>query len=251
MKKFILFVSTVILSSLMLINRVYAQSAQDPVGVPIYLRVFRFEGLQFIQSNENTSEYYVYYAAPVSIYEPTTETDYFLINYINVVFQKGLNRDTNSYELVSKLVEQSRTRITLHVTVLKSLISDNYPTGVLPLFAQDSHLYVKFSDPSAEEYTRGYNDGYNNGYNQGYNQGYNVGRSEGLEDGYNNGYEEGYTDGVRVTEPEAYQRGYDDGLKATTSKFTSNLHVWLVPAIIIVVVAGIFVGYRRERYGGE
>lgn len=241
MKKFILLVSTLLLSLFLVNNKVYAQSAQDPVGVPIYLRVVRFEGLEKIQDNVNTSEYYVYYAAPVSIYEPTTETDYFLINYINVVFRKGLNRNTNSYELASKVVEPSRTRITLRVTVLKTLISENYPTGVLPLFAQDSHLYVKFSDPTSEEYTRGYNDGYNTGYNQGYS----IGSNEGYENGYNTGYDEGYTDGVKVTESEAYQRGYNDGSKKS---FQANLHTWIVPAIIVVVIAGIFVGYRRERY---
>ncbi|MEM1974307.1 MAG: hypothetical protein QXN68_05920 [Thermoplasmata archaeon] len=81
----------------------------------------------------------------------------------------------------------------------------------------------------------GDSEGYNRGYNAGYSEGYNV----------------GYRNGMLITEQEAYQRGYEDGINSAVAKPLSNLHIWLVPAIIIVVIAGIFVGYRRERHWND
>lgn len=77
---------------------------------------------------------------------------------------------------------------------------------------------------------------------------------------YQQGYDKGFDDGVIVgrgeVTDEAYFIGYDDGYRdalknAGVNKFYANFDKWIVPAIIIVVVAGIFVGYRRERYGNE
>ena len=99
------------------------------------------------------------------------------------------------------------------------------------------------------------NDAYHMGYRNGYNYGYINGEEAGYERGFEEGYEQGFDDGKTLEYEDGYNDGYnigyDDGLNASTSKFTSNLHVWIVPAMIVVIVAGIFVGYRRERHWND
>lgn len=268
MKKFLLFVSTVILSLLFVNNNAYAQELPD-----VLIRA-PYSDHYYERTNNDTYEYTVEYLFEnIFIEEPDTIEYYFVTIYSNQPFYKGYYINNNSYFIEEFYVESDQfgiyTLITLRVTVDIALIEDEYGTSnlyqdVIPFFRDDSALYIKYRiSPEPSEYYRGYNDGYEIGYNDGYNEGiqigeqagYDEGYSTGYNNGYNNGYNEGYGDGVRVTEPEAYQRGYDDGYEEATntavSKFTSNLHVWLVPAIIIVVIAGIFVGYRRERYGGD
>ena len=70
------------------------------------------------------------------------------------------------------------------------------------------------------------------------------------EQGYNDGFEEGEKIGSGIATGEAYDLGYENGYKdalknANVDAFLANFDKWIVPAIIIVVVAGIFVGYRR------
>lgn len=76
------------------------------------------------------------------------------------------------------------------------------------------------------------------------------------QQGYEKGFEEGEIVGRGIATGDAYDLGYRDGYKealknANVDSFYANFDKWIVPAIIIVVVAGIFVGYRRERYGNE
>src|SRR5690606_17881378 len=229
----------------------------------------------YIQTNENTYEFYAYYGMYDVYIESLEEDEYFVIIDVFERYKKGLDRRTTSYEISDIFMFEppyGYTEIEVHFTVLKSIIDSYggfYLNNIEQFLNERVTLYVKYiPGTDSIEYQAGYNDGYNNGFddgfqvgdqngfNRGYNVGYDEGYNEGHQDGqsegynigynfgYNNGYNRGYNDGVRATEPEAYQRGYDDGYEDASStainKFTSNLHVWLVPAIIIVVIAGIF-----------
>src|SRR5690606_15383830 len=174
------------------------------------------------------------------------------------------------------------TEFEIRMTVLKSII-DSYDYGfyldnIEQFLEEVPTLYIKYYPrPDSIDYQAGYNDGYNNGYNDGfqvgdengYNRGYNdgyddgfdygrdLGNREGYYDGYNDGYEQGiiigkqfsYEDGFIDGQEFGYNLGYDDAMKLATTKYQSKLHVWIVPAIIIVVNVGIFFVYSIDRYG--
>ena len=279
MKKFLLFVSTVILSLLLVNNKVFAQE------FPELLIKAPFNDYDYVSTHQYTYEYTVEYLfVDIMITWELEEYDYHFIYKGSLRFDKGYDNRFNTYEIIDKetFVDyyHQYTLITLRVTIDKREIDDYYGDyydyyDVLPFFSDDTALYIKFysTDPF-DAYHRGYTDGYEIGYSDGYDDGLQVGEDAGYQAGYNEGYTDGleasdayerghrhgYTegymagwfDGLDQADPMAYERGYnygyDDGLKAATSKFQSNLHVWIVPAIIIVVIAGIFVGYRRERY---
>lgn len=270
MKKFLLFVSTVFFSLFIVNSKVYAQQPQLPDAlIRAPYSAHYYEG-----PNTYTYEFIVEYLFEnIFIEEPDAIDYYFVSIYGERPFRKGYFPNFNSYVLEDFYTEADQfgvyTLIEIRVTVEMEIIDNEYDgpstyENLIPFFRDDSALYVKYRITSgADEYYRGYNDGYEIGYGEGYDDGlyvgeqvgYDEGYSTGYNNGYNNGYNEGYGDGVRATEPQAYQRGYDDGYEEATNKssikFMSNLQVWLVPAIIIVVIAGIFVGYRRERYGGD
>ncbi len=104
-------------------------------------------------------------------------------------------------------------------------------------------LVVMIPINDEESYNQGYNYGYNMGHQDGYSLGYDDGYDAGYDMGEADGYDRGYDEGVRVTEPQAYQAGYNKGAQEA---FIANMHIWIVPAIILVIATGIFVGYRRK-----
>ena len=280
MKKFIILVSILLLSLFLVNNKVYA------LELPDITMKFPLNSFSYIQTNENTYEFYAYYAMYDVYFESLEENEYYMIFDISEYYKKGLDRSTTSYELSEVFYyapPYGGTEVGIRITVLKSII-DSYggtrTENIAQFLNEDAVLYIKYHPlPDSIDYHVGYNDvynngfddgfnlgrdtGYNSGYNVGYEEGYNEGHQDGQSDGYNIGYDFGYNqgynvgygDGVRATEPEAYQRGYDDGYNKASNqapiKFMSNIQVWLVPAIIIVVIAGIFVGYRRERYDSD
>ena len=66
--------------------------------------------------------------------------------------------------------------------------------------------------------------------------------------GYDNGYDKGYDKGY----DEGYDVGFDDGFAGDTGKaFLLNLHKWIVPAIIVVIILGGFVTIIQKRKDGE
>lgn len=247
MKKVLLFFSSLILSLLLFNNKVHAQQLY-PIYPSVIMKL-NFSNVSFVQENEYTYEYKVYYYSLTKFYDDLTEDDYFLIISHYIPLRKGIHRNTNSYilEEIEVSEEYEFTNFVLRVTLNKSFIHDNdfYELDPAPFFRDYSALYVLyFGDPSSLDYEAGYSRGYTDGYNRG------------NAEGYSEGYYNGYTEGAKATEPLAYKRGYDVGYNAgyedasneAPKKFMNNLHVWIVPAIIIVVIAGIFVGYRRERY---
>lgn len=174
--------------------------------------------------NVNTYEYTVYYFLDgVYLYDDFEVNEYFLITSHNIVLRKGLNRNTNSYELERMYIETESfngTWIEIRVTLLKSFVNDNYPDSITPFFRNNSALYVIYTPIDPEEaYNEGYNDGYSagrdDGYNEGYDEGYFTGRNDGYNDGYdvgfNDGYNSGYQNGREDGERLGYQNGYEDG----------------------------------------
>ena len=269
MKKFLmLFISILSLSFLLSINKVYAQ---EPINqYPNYIMLTHFNDFVEPIAYTNTYDFRVTYTIDNICIEEINQNDYFLVNEIG--FRKGIDRDTNSYEIRTvwcSSVPYTRTWIQFNISVLKSYAYDNYnypdnDENIELLFSRDTALYILYhSNTNSIEYDNGFNaghdvgysEGYNFGYNTGYNIGYNQGHFNGIgegfnlgyEDGFNTGYDIGYTDGINATQEEVYQRGYEDGLKSTLGKFSSSFHTWIVPAIILVFAIGIFVTYRRGR----
>jgi hypothetical protein len=103
-------------------------------------------------------------------------------------------------------------------------------------------LYFRNIGRSSAEitgFTSGFGEGNTYGKSIGYNSGYNL--------GYNVGVSVGYGEGLLAGEEAAYDEGYEDGINES---FTSNLHTWIVPAIIIVLVAGGFISiaaYKKKE----
>ena len=233
-----MFLSSLILTLLFVNNKIYAQETPTTLNPVIY------STHNFYQQHPYTREYTVFYYTSIPVFGSIEEIEYVMTNKIGVTFVKGYDITTNSYELVDKIVLTSgATEFTFRITI-QNLLDSSYE-DISQFFENDSVMYVSYYiEPINPDYEIGFRDGYERGVYDGYTRG----KSEGYNDGYNTGYNEGYGDGTRASQSEAYQQGYNDGAR---SSFQSNLHKWLVPAIIIIVIAGIFVGYRRERYGGD
>lgn len=264
MKKFLLLFTLILSFSLLPVtNKTYAQEEK----YPNYIMKTSYNYHVLDHENFNTYEFRVYYYVyDVQLQQITTD-EYFLINDIGINFRKGINRNTNSYVLEELSVPPmaNYSIIGLRVTVLRTLLNDNYnypddTNGIQLLFRDDTALYILYqSNKGSLDYNSGYDDGYNkgrdDGYNQGYDEGYDIGYDVGYDYGYDLGYDfgydDGYTVGVKEPSPEAYEKGRQDGYNEASKEFKENfglkVDVWLVPAIIIVFAVGIFVTYRRGR----
>ena len=250
MKKFLLFVSTVFFSLFLINNKVFAQEFTT------YTYKLNPSSVSFVQENANTYEYRIYYNIFNDVYSGIDISNYYLVTNYYLQLERGINRNFNTYEItdVSSPPQLSYTIIELTVTLAKYFVNENYSNVpgddnyIYNFFRDDSALYVSYVGSSSSiDYYNGYDDGFEVGRESGYSDGYNT--------GYNAGYNIGYNAGINVSQYEAYQRGYNDGYEYASNeapkKFMSNLHVWIVPAVIVVVIAGIFVGYRRERHWND
>ncbi|NLD46685.1 MAG: hypothetical protein GX660_05730 [Clostridiaceae bacterium] len=111
----------------------------------------------------------------------------------------------------------------------------------------------------------GYTEGYDEGLDDGYDLGIDSLDDEILsavntavgnvheygfiayppyDDNESYSYDKGYTAGALLVEGESYDLGYLDG---SEDSFQANIHKWLVPAIIIVLIAGGFVAFIKMR----
>lgn len=177
MRKFILFVSVIIFSLIFVNNKAYAQQLY-PVYPPVITKL-NFSNVNFVQENEYTYEYEVYYYSSTIFDDELTEDDYYLIISHYIPLRKGINRDTNSYELeeIQAYPEYEFTNFVLRVTLLKSFIIENGFDDLEPnpFFRDYSAFYVTYD--TNIDYQNGYEDGLKDGYEEGYEEGYN--------DGYN------------------------------------------------------------------
>ena len=277
MKKFLLvFISILTLSFLFSTNKTHAQ---EPIYnlYPSHVMLATFNFLYEPFSYGSVYDFLVDYTVNNICIEEINQNNYFLVNNININFSKGINRNTNSYEIISVYCtsdQYTRTWIQVNITVLKSYVHDNYNypennENIKLLFSRDTALYIqRYSIGGNYDYDIGYHNGvkdsFNNGYNTGYNHGYIKGDTDGYSDagditydiGYNDGYEvgfkDGYLQGVAAVDKEAlYQEGYNDGYNDRRFNFTSNIHIWLVPVIILVFSLSIYISYRKGRNYNE
>ena len=133
----------------------------------------------------------------------------------------------------------------------------------------DYDYYKGFQDGQAMSGEQSYN-AYRNGYEAGikaaegliaseYLRGRQHGYASGYDDGVNKGYQDGFDDAYNeiITSDEytlGYENGFKDGEKSRIAQnnqsFYSGIEKWLVPAVIVVIVAGgimsISVLKRRE-----
>jgi flagellar biosynthesis/type III secretory pathway protein FliH len=104
------------------------------------------------------------------------------------------------------------------------------------------------SNGYSEGYDAGQNVGYVNGYNDGFDFGHATGLAIGYADGYDEGHDDGYEEGLEVGYEEGYNEGHIDGYnEGSTNSFISKLDKWIVPIVIVVVTAGVFLTFRRGR----
>lgn len=226
MKKFILF----LILSFSLLN-IKAYASQD---YPDIIVKTAFKDVNLKRETTYTYEYTVLYRVPNDVFSGMDIGDYYFITTSDILFRKGFNIYTNSYEIWYGYSEpiEPYTVIYLRVTLLRNFVEKNYSNDqfasnyIAKFFRDASALYISYI--GGEDYDRGYQDGYFNGKQDGYKEGYEVGHEEGKENGLKQGYQNGYN-------------------KALSEKFMSNIYVWIVPAIIIVFVIGIFVSYRKRH----
>lgn len=177
MKKFILFVSVIIFSLIFANNKASAQQLYPEY--PSVITKLNFSNVNFVQENEYTYEYEVYYYSSTIFDDELTEDDYYLIISHYIPLRKGIDRDTNSYELedIQPYPEYEFTNFVLRVTLLKSFIIENGFDDFEPnpFFRDYSAFYVTYD--TNIDYQDGFQDGYEEGYGEGYEEGYN--------DGYN------------------------------------------------------------------
>ncbi len=208
MKKYLLLFTSLIFSLSFFNFKTYA-AVEDYPNILIKLD---YSNTQYYQENANTYEYLVNYTID-NVFNPYLigDNDYYLISNLNVFFRKGINRNTYSYEVVNIYNTPDNTSFQFHITLLKSYVNENYssPYNIVSsdFFMHNTGIYIThIIDEESPDYKAGHDKGYDEGYD----------------------------------------KGKEDVLKEPPMSFVNNLHVWLVPAIIIVVIAGIFVGYRRE-----
>ena len=218
----------------------------------------------FYTERTSTYEYRVYYRVPVYIYSENTE--YYLINQVNLSFQKGTNQNTNAYYLWQRRIEQGYTEFTFIITVEKTFINSYFtdPYNVRRMFEEFTAIYVSYEVSDEEEYNRGYLDGYDKGLEDGFEDGYQVGYNNGKEVGLSEGYERGYNDGIMDAGSEAYNKGYEDGYNkgfnegasadykqgykdGSNDKFLNDVSKWFGPMVLIVLLAGAYVTARNRR----
>ena len=268
----------VLFTFLMLPNK---QVKAQEQGYPTYLLKAPLYQAYYEKANTSTHEYLAQYVLDGIVVD--TINDYFFIIKHYTAVNKGYDNEINSYELEDIEPYSDFTIINVRFTFTTYFLNSNYGEYdilyVYPLFLENSAFYVEFDVYSLgygngfnagrdfgrsigyqegyveghyEGYWEGYENGHNIGYNKGFEEGYEEGEWNGYIDGHTVGYNKGYILGIDEGYGLGYNDGYNDGYSDGISKpFYSNFDKWIVPAIIIVVIAGIFVGYRRERYGGD
>ena len=53
---------------------------------------------------------------------------------------------------------------------------------------------------------------------------------------------------IKLDEQDAYQRGFNAGAKSITNKYTSYVFKWTLPFVTLVIISGIYLGFKREWF---
>lgn len=137
MKKLMCFVLSLSLLLLFPYNVVFADEYPSRF---VQLNYFDHE---FVQENNLTYEYIVTYIINQKLDEPISVSDYFLF-YRYDFFNRGLDRNKNSYRLDSYVIEPGYSELHFRVTITKDLAHSRYPSGDLTyLFSSHSVMYIK------------------------------------------------------------------------------------------------------------
>lgn len=146
----------------------------------------------------------------------------------------------------------------LYISVERPLIDtiktrDNVNEVIaLRTYLQENNIYGYFERADGKtKYQLGYDDGYNVGYGEGLDDGFYIGYDAGYDIGYeegdSTGYNRGYDEGVAVCYDVGHEAGWNEAIDTVLVKFTDRIHIWLIPAIILVFIIGVFIAYRRRQ----
>ena len=152
---------------------------------------------------------------------------------------------SNLYLSVEKsIIETIMTRDSVdEITALKTYLQENNIYGYFERADGKTKYQLGYDDGEQDGYFWGHEEGYDEGYDIGYDLGFDVGKIAGDREGYDRGYEEG----VAVCFDVGHEAGWNEAMDTVLVKFTDRIHIWLIPAIILVFIIGIFIAYRKRR----
>jgi len=229
-----------------------------------------YEVIDFIYNDNYTVTNYVNLSTTIS-FKFTLINDLFVDNeYLqspsefqnNIYFQLynftgGLR---NSYVTTLETPELSGSYLSAIITIPKDSFNYYYEE-ILGIDASTFFTnFLNYLDDLSDyfklyvrtDFATDYNSTYSAGFAEGNEQGYIDGYSEGYGVGYTEGYNNGYDIGKEISQGEAYDLGYTDGYNdGSTESFIANLNKWIVPAIIIVMLAGGFFAITRKKRDGD
>lgn len=183
---------------------------------------------------------------------------------IKLLFFNTTDNDYRIYlDCSNNTIVYTNAKLDINLNNYTYVISNSY-MNILLVPAHNT-LTLTFGESTEETYlTRLYmeNVGLNQGYSNGINQGSSEGYLDGFGDGVSVGQGQGYSSGFAIGESQGYESGYSDGLAnnsgyevgyqdGSNDSFQANIHVWIVPAIILVLIGGGFFAIwskkRQER----
>lgn len=143
-------------------------------------------------------------------------------------------------------------------------VTEAYNNGYLSAYAK--YMYPDLTslvENLSYSYLLGFDDGFDDGisdniyYADGYKDGANYVYDSIVEQGFSSGWPVGlinnevtddvtfpFYQGAQLSQQEAFEAGVRKGAQ---DSFEANLHVWIVPAIILVLVVGGFISFRQVR----
>lgn len=129
------------------------------------------------------------------------------------------------------------------IIALKTYLQENNIYGYFERADGKTKYQLGYDDGYSDGYFWGHEDGYDEGFEIGYDLGFDIGKIAGDKEGYNRGYDEG----VAVCYDVGHEAGWNEAMDTVLVKFTDRVHIWLVPAIILVFIIGVFIAYRRRQ----
>lgn len=142
------------------------------------------------------------------------------------------------------IIEAIMTRDSVNeINAFKTYLQENNIYGYFERADGKTKYQLGYDDGEQDGYFWGHEEGYEEGFDIGYDLGFDIGYRAGDEYGYNRGYEEG----VAVSFDVGYEAGWYDAIDTVVVKFADRIHIWLVPAVILVFIIGIFIAYRKRR----
>ncbi len=251
---FLLLLTTIIV----LDSEVYAINTDDVIDDVIVTEVGYYGGVASLSPttdyvrndiSQNNETIRVLYIASfnrevnIRIIATNSDDDYYDIGMLAIVYDYIDYNDYNAYvtlyDINGDIILDNRTYSLYYTLGLSFYINYDISTGTYMEGYNNAKEWYAYIDDG--EYYSG---------NWAYSKGYEVSRDyyAYIDDGEyftgNYAYNKGYNDGLDVDNQEAYNKGYIDG---GNNAFHANLHVWIVPAIIIVIGLGGYLTIARNK----